>query len=155
MAVERTKDIAKNKKAFFDFEIEETYETGIELTGTEVKSIRQGKANLKDSYAMVENGELMLYNMHISPYEQGNRFNHDPLRKRRLLMHKKEIYRLFGYVREKGYSLIPLKLYFKGNRIKVELGLARGKKLFDKRETMKEKDHKMEMDKAFRARQKM
>jgi len=142
------KVITVNRKARHEYSIIETFETGIELTGTEVKSLRAGKASLQDSYARVENGELMLYNLHISPYEQGNRFNHDPKRTRRLLMHKHEIMRLFGKVREKGFSLIPLRMYFKNGWAKVELSLARGKKLYDKRQDMAKRDARREMDRA-------
>lgn len=141
-----------NRKARHEYHIEETYEAGIALSGTEVKSIRAGKANLQDSYARVENGELILYNMHISPYEQGNRFNHEPKRPRKLLMHKREIMRLFGRTREKGLSLIPLKVYFKGSWVKVELALARGKKKYDKREDIAERDARREMDRALKGR---
>ncbi len=142
-----------NRKARHEYHIEETYEAGIALTGTEIKSIRAGKANLQDSYARVENGELILYNMHVSPYEQGNRFNHDPKRPRKLLMHKREIMRLFGLTREKGFSLIPLKLYFtERGWVKVELALARGKKKYDKREDMAARDAKREIDRALKNR---
>ncbi|MBF7081687.1 SsrA-binding protein SmpB [Desulfallas sp. Bu1-1] len=142
-----------NRKARHEYHIEETYEAGIALTGTEIKSIRAGKANLQDSYARVENGELVLYNMHISPYEQGNRFNHEPKRPRKLLMHKREIMRLFGQTREKGFSLIPLKIYFNNKGwAKVELALARGKKKFDKREDIIARDAKREMDRAMKNR---
>ena len=132
--------ISSNRKARHDYHIDETYEAGIVLTGTEVKSVRAARVNLKDSYARVEDGELLLYNMHISPYEQGNRFNHDPLRTRKLLMHRVEIGRLAGKVKEKGYALIPLKIYLKRGLVKVELALARGKKLYDKRQTIAERD---------------
>ena len=145
---------AENRKARHDYHIHETYETGMVLTGTEVKSLREGKANLKDSYARIENGEIMLHNMHISPYEQGNRFNHEPLRTRKLLMHKVEILKLFGKTREKGYALVPLKLYFSRGKAKLELGLATGKKHYDKRQDIAERDAKREMDRAFRDRQK-
>jgi len=137
-----------NRKARHDYQILDTYEAGIVLEGTEVKSIRAGKANLKDSYARVEKGELFLYNMHISPYEQGNRFNHEPKRTRKLLMHKHEINRLLGKIKEKGLSLVPLKLYFKSNKVKVQIGLARGKKLHDKRHALAERDAKREMERA-------
>ena len=147
------KIIAENRKARHDFFIHETYETGLVLTGTEVKSLRAGKANLKDSYARIENGEMMLHNLHISPYDQGNRFNHEPLRTRKLLMHKVEILKLFGKTREKGYSLIPLKLYFSRGKAKLELGLASGKKNYDKRQDIAERDAKREMDRAFRDKQ--
>ncbi|KAF1086150.1 SsrA-binding protein [Sporotomaculum syntrophicum] len=144
-----------NRKARHEYHIDDTYEAGIALSGTEIKSIRAGKANLQDSYARIENGELVLYNMHISPYEQGNRFNHEPKRPRKLLMHKREIMRLFGQTREKGFSLIPLKVYFKnGKWAKVELALARGKKQYDKREDIAARDAKRDMDRAIRERQK-
>jgi SsrA-binding protein len=144
------KVISTNRKARHDYHIEESYEAGIVLTGTEVKSVRGARVNLKDSYARVENGEIFLYNMHVSPYEQGNRFNHDPMRIRKLLMHRIEISRLSGKIKEKGYSLIPLKIYLKKGRIKLELGLARGKKLYDKRRDIAERDSKREMERAFR-----
>ncbi|MBX6394407.1 MAG: SsrA-binding protein SmpB [Alicyclobacillaceae bacterium] len=148
------KVVAQNRKAYHDFFIEDTYEAGIVLTGTEIKSIRQGRANLKDSYARVENGELFLHNMHISPYEQGNRFNHDPRRTRKLLMHKSEILRLHGLSRERGYSLIPLRLYLKNGYCKVEIALAKGKKLYDKRAEIAKRDAAREIERAFRERQK-
>jgi len=148
------KVISTNRKARHDYHIEETYEAGIVLTGTEVKSVRNTRVNLKDSYARVENGEIFLYNMHISPYEQGNRFNHEPLRIRKLLMHKAEIERLAGKINEKGYALVPLKIYLERGRVKIELGLARGKKLYDKRRDIAERDSKREMERAFRDRQK-
>ena len=137
--VEGTKLIAKNKKATHDYFIEERYEAGISLAGTEVKSLRMGKVNLRDSYAQVSNGELFVYNMHISPYEKGNIFNKDPLRTRKLLMHKREITKLLGLTTTKGYTLVPLSLYFKNGKVKMELGLAIGKKLYDKRQSLKEK----------------
>ncbi len=144
-----------NRKARHEYHIDDTYEAGIALSGTEIKSIRAGKANLQDSYARIDNGELVLYNMHISPYEQGNRFNHEPKRPRKLLMHKREIMRLFGQTREKGYSLIPLKVYFKnGKWAKVEIALARGKKQYDKREDIAARDAQRDMDRALRDRQK-
>ncbi len=149
------KVISTNRKARHDYHIEETYEAGIVLTGTEVKSIRNARVNLKDSYARIENGEIFLYNMHISPYEQGNRFNHDPLRVRKLLMHKIEISRLFGKIKEKGYSLIPLKIYLTRGRVKLELGLAKGKKLYDKRRDIAERDSNREMERAFRDKQRV
>ena len=148
------KVISTNRKARHDYHIEETYEAGIVLTGTEVKSVRNGRVNLKDSYARVENGEIFLYNMHISPYEQGNRFNHDPLRIRKLLMHKIEIERLAGKINEKGYALVPLKIYLDRGLVKIELGLARGKKLYDKRRDIAERDSKREVERAFRDQQK-
>ena len=128
------KIIAQNKKAWHDYYVDETYEAGIELFGTEVKSVRLGAVNLKDSYCMIVKGELFATGVRISPYEKGNIFNRDPLRPKRLLMHKKEILKLWGYVGKEGYTLIPLSLYFKGSRVKVELGLCKGKKLYDKRE---------------------
>ncbi|MBP8980374.1 MAG: SsrA-binding protein SmpB [Syntrophobacterales bacterium] len=139
------KIIAQNKTARLHYFIDETYEAGIVLVGTEVKSLREGRANLKDSYAMVREGEIFLHDLHISPYSFGNRYNHDPLRTRKLLMHSREIKRLYGKSREKGLTIIPLKLYFKRGKVKVEIGVGRGKKLYDKREAMKEKDARREM----------
>ncbi|WP_258360951.1 SsrA-binding protein SmpB [Moorella sulfitireducens (nom. illeg.)] len=151
----QVKIVTDNRRARHDYFILETYEAGIALTGTEVKSLRNGKANIKDSYARVENGELILHDMHISPYEQGNRFNHEPRRPRRLLMHRYEIQRLYGKIREKGLTLIPLKVYFnERGRAKVELGLAKGKRLYDKREDIAARDAQREIAKAFRERQK-
>ncbi len=147
------KVISKNRKARHDFHIEESYEAGIVLTGTEVKSIRNARVNLKDSYAKVEGGELFLYNMHVSPYDPGNRFNHEPLRPRKLLMHKKEIARLAGKVKEKGYALIPLKVHMREGLVKIELGLARGKKKYDKRRDIAERDQKREMEREFKEKQ--
>jgi len=147
------KNFAQNRKAFHDYYLEETCEAGIVLTGTEVKSIRAGKVNLKDSYARVENGELFVYNMHISPYEQGNRFNHEPLRIRKLLLHRREIIRLLSLTREKGYTLIPTKLYADHGLVKLELALARGKKQYDKREVLAEKEAKREVARALKERQ--
>ncbi|WPX09210.1 SsrA-binding protein SmpB [Anaerocellum danielii] len=141
------KVIATNRKAYHDYFIEETIEAGIELKGTEVKSVRLGHVNLKDSFARVENGEVFLYNMHISPYEKGNIFNVDPMRDRRLLLHKHEINRLAGYVQQKGYTLIPLKIYLKRGKIKVELAVAKGKKLYDKREAIAKRDAELEIRK--------
>lgn len=140
------KVVAQNKKARHEYFIEQTLETGIVLSGTEVKSIRQGKVNFKDSYATVENGEVILSGLHISPYEQGNIFNKDPLRDRKLLLHKYEIRKLIGYIQQKGLTLVPLQLYFKHGRVKLELGVARGKKLHDKRDDMAERDAKREID---------
>jgi SsrA-binding protein len=148
------KIITENRKARHDFHIHESYETGIVLTGTEVKSLRAGKANLKDAYARIEKSELMLHNAHISPYDAGNRFNHEPLRVRKLLMHRSEIDKLLGKTKEKGYTLVPLKMYFAHGLAKLQLGLATGKKNFDKRQDMAERDAKREMDRAFRERQK-
>ncbi|KYH31531.1 SsrA-binding protein SmpB [Neomoorella mulderi] len=151
----QVKIVTDNRRARHDYFILETYEAGIALTGTEVKSLRSGKANIKDSYARVENGELILHDMHISPYEQGNRFNHEPRRPRRLLMHRYEIQRLYGKIREKGLTLIPLKVYFnERGRAKVELALAKGKRLYDKREDIAARDAQREIAKAFRERQK-
>ena len=146
------KVIAENRKARHDYTIEETFEAGIELKGTEVKSMRGGRVNFKDSFAIVENGELFIYGMHISPYEQGNIFNVDPLRPRKLLMHKKEIMRLLGKTREQGLTLVPLKAYFKKGKIKIELALAKGKKLYDKRDAAAEKAAKREIEKAMKER---
>ncbi len=149
------KIVAENRKARHDYHIHETYEAGIALTGTEVKSLRAGRANLKDSYAHVENGEMMISQMHISPYEQGNIFNHEPMRKRKLLMHKKEILKLFGKTREKGYSLVPLKLYFTRGKAKLQIALASGKKNYDKRQDIAARDAKRDMERAMRDRQKI
>jgi SsrA-binding protein len=148
-----TKLIAQNKKAFHDYHIEETLEAGIALTGTEVKSLRLGKVNLRDSYAQVKDGQVSLLGAHISPYEQGNIFNHDPVRERRLLLHRREINRLAGKVQQAGYSLVPTKMYFKEGRAKVEIGLAKGKKLYDKRQDMAKRDADREMQRALRERQ--
>lgn len=145
----------ENRKARHDYHIHESFETGMVLTGTEVKSLRAGKANLKDAYAKIDkHGELLLHNMHISPYDQGNRFNHEPLRTRKLLMHRAEINKLLGQTKEKGYTLVPLKIYFTRGKAKLQLGLATGKKTYDKRQDLAEKDAKREMDRAFRERQK-
>ncbi|HOJ42642.1 MAG TPA: SsrA-binding protein SmpB [Syntrophorhabdaceae bacterium] len=147
------KTICTNKKAYHDFHIEDKYEAGIVLTGTEVKSLREGHANLKDSYAKIKNGELYLINAHISPYSCGNIYNHDPKRDRKLLMHKREINRLLGKVSERGFTIVPLALYFnKRNRVKVELGLAKGKTLFDKREAIKRRDEKRLAEREMRLR---
>ncbi len=150
MAGKGTRLAATNRKAYHDYFIEERYEAGIELSGTEVKSIRQGKLNLKDSFCHVKDGELFLYGMHISPYEKGNIFNRDPLRTRKLLMHKREIRKLSASIQQDGYSLIPLSVYFKNSHVKVELGLARGKKLYDKRASAAERDAKRDMDRAMK-----
>lgn len=136
-----------NRKARYDYYIEDTYEAGIALSGTEIKSIRNGKAQLKDSYAIVKNDEVFVLNMHISKYEQGNIFNHDETRTRKLLLHKKEIYKIRDAISRDGYTLIPIKIYFKGNKAKLELGIARGKHNYDKRETIKERDMKREIEK--------
>ncbi len=152
MPKENTKTIAQNKKAFHDYFVIESMEAGIELCGTEVKSIRNGRVNLKDSWCSIDDGELYIKGMHISPYEQGNIFNRDPMRVRRLLMHKREIMRLFGTVKQDGYSLIPLSLYFKGSKVKVQVGLCKGKKLYDKREDMAARDAKRDMQRAIKER---
>lgn len=143
--------ICNNKKAYHDYFIEEKYEAGMVLTGTEVKSLRLGKANLNDAFVQIRSGEAFLNNLHISPYEFGNRENHDPDRLRKLLMHKKEIVKLFSKIREQGYTVIPLRLYFKNGMVKAEIGLAKGKKLYDKREDLKKKDHKREVEQAIKA----
>ena len=146
------KVVAKNSKAYHDYLIEDKYEAGIELAGTEVKSIRLGHVNLKDSFCVVKDGEMSVIGMHISPYEEGNIFNKDPMRQRRLLMHKREILRLFARIKQDGYSLIPLSIYFRGPRVKLELGLAKGKKLYDKRDSAAARDAKREMDRAIKSR---
>lgn len=146
MPTDGIKLIAKNKKARHDFFIEDTYEAGIALVGTEVKSIRMGKVNLRDSYAQVRDGEAFLNKMHISPYEKGNIFNRDPLRTRKLLLHKREIAKLMGLVTQKGYSLVPLSVYLKNGKVKVEIGVARGKKLYDKRQDQRERDAKRSIE---------
>ena len=145
---ENLKTIAQNKKAFHDYFLEESFEAGIELCGTEVKSIRQGRVNLKDSWCSIVDGEMLVNGMHISPYEQGNIFNKDPMRVRRLLMHKREIMRLFGLVKQDGYSLIPVSLYFKGSRVKVQVGLCKGKKLYDKRSDLAARAAKRDIQRA-------
>ena len=144
--------IANNKKAYFDYFIEDTYEAGIALAGTEVKALRMGHCSIKESYVGIEDGEIYIYQMHISPYEKGNIFNKDPRRTRRLLMHRREIMRLAAKVQQDGYALIPLSLYFRGPRVKVELALAKGKKLYDKREAAAQRDAKREMERASRGR---
>jgi SsrA-binding protein len=144
--------IAQNKKAYHDYHIEETLEAGIALTGTEVKSLRAGRANLRDSYAAVEDGELWLIGVHISPYEQGNIFNHDPLRKRKLLVHSRELRRMYGKVKVSGYTLVPTKLYFKDGRVKAEIGLAKGKTTYDKRQTLAKKEADRDIQRAFKTR---
>jgi len=146
------KVVSQNKKAYHDYFIEDTYEAGIELKGTEIKSIRKGSANLKDSYIRIKNGEAFLEGMHVAPYEQGNIFNHDPLRTRKLLLHKKQIEKLYREVKESGLTLVPTKLYFgdKSSKIKVEVAVARGKKLYDKRQDMKAKDAKRDIEKALK-----
>lgn len=146
------KVVCQNRKAFHDYHIDETVESGIALLGTEVKSLREGKANLKDSYVIIKGGEVFLLNCHISPYSHGNIMNHDPLRTRKLLLHKKEISRLAGKVIAKGYTLIPVKLYFKDSFAKVEIGLAKGKKLFEKREKIKEREAKRAIERVMKSR---
>ncbi|MDE6699910.1 MAG: SsrA-binding protein SmpB, partial [Acetatifactor sp.] len=141
---ESGKLIANNKKAYHDYFIDETYETGVALHGTEVKSMRMGKCSIKESFVRIENGEVFVYGMHVSPYEKGNLFNKDPLRVKKLLMHRYEINKLEGKIKEKGYTLVPLQVYFKKGRVKVEIGLARGKKLYDKREAIAKKDVRRE-----------
>jgi SsrA-binding protein len=152
--MEQRKIMISNRKARHEYHIEETYETGIVLTGTEVKSLRIGRANLQDSFARIDNGEVFLYNMHISPYEQGNRFNHDPKRPRKLLMKRMEINRLIGKVKEQGLTLIPLRVYFKKNWAKVELALAKGKKIYDKRQDIAAKDAQRDLERALREKYK-
>ena len=153
MAQQGIKIAAENRKARHDYTIYETFEAGIELVGTEVKSLRAGKANLKDAYAQItKTAEVYVYNLHISPYDFGNQFNHDPLRPRRLLLHRSEIRRLIGKTKEKGYTLVPLKLYFTHGLVKMELALAIGQKLYDKRQAMAEKDAKREMDRSLKER---
>ena len=149
---ENLKTIAQNKKAFHDYFLEESFEAGIELCGTEVKSIRQGRVNLKDSWCSIVDGEMLVNGMHISPSEQGNIFNKDPMRVRRLLMHKREIMRLFGLVKQDGYSLIPVSLYFKGSRVKVQVGLCKGKKLYDKRSDLAARAAKRDIQRAMKER---
>lgn len=144
--------IANNKKAYHDYFIDEKYECGIELYGTEVKSVRMGHCSIKEAFVRIENGQVMVYGMHINPYERGNIFNKDPLRPRRLLMHRREIDKLFGKIREKGFALVPLQVYLKGSLVKVEIGLARGKKLYDKREAMARKDQKRELERDYKQR---
>ena len=144
--------VTTNRKARRDYAIEEAFEAGIELCGTEVKSIREGKVNINDCFAKIVHGEVFVYNMHISPYEQGNRFNHDAARTRKLLLHKQEIVRLIGLVERKGYSLIPLRMYFKKSRVKVELAIGKGKKLFDKRDDIKKREDHLDMERALKSR---
>ena len=144
------KVIAENRKAFHDYFVEESFEAGIELCGTEVKALRAGGVNLKDAWCSVVGGEMFVNGMHISPYDKGNIFNRDPLRVRRLLMHKREIMRLYGIVKQDGYALIPLSLYFKGSRVKVQVGLCRGKKLYDKREDAAKRDMKREAQRSMK-----
>lgn len=152
MAKSNGKLIANNKKAYHDYFILDTYETSISLAGTEVKSLRMGKCSIKESFVRIENGEVFIYGMHISPYEKGNIFNKDPLRPRKLLLHKYEINKLLGKTKEKGIAIVPLKVYFKGSLVKVEIGLAKGKKLYDKRQDIAKKDQQREASRDFKIR---
>lgn len=152
MAKEAQKLIANNKKAYHDYFVEEKYEAGLVLHGTEVKSLRMGKCSIKESFVRIINDEVMILGMHISPYEKGNIFNKDPLRDRKLLMHRYEINKLKGRIQEKGYTLVPLQVYFKGSLVKVEIGLARGKKLYDKRADIAKKDQRRELEKDFKVK---
>jgi len=152
MAKESVKLVANNKKAYFDYFIEDKYEAGIALHGTEVKSIRMGKCSVKEAFIRIENGEVFVYGMHVSPYEKGNIFNKDPMRVKKLLMHKYEINKLLGKIKEKGYTLVPLQVYFKEGKVKVEIGLARGKKLYDKRDDIAKKDQRREAEKEFKVK---
>ena len=147
---EPQKLVANNKKAYHDYFIDEAYEAGVALHGTEVKSLRMGKCSIKESFIRIENGEMFVYGMHVSPYEKGNIFNKDPLRVKKLLMHKHEISRLAGKIAEKGYTLVPLQVYFKGSLVKVEIGLARGKKLYDKRQDIARKDQRREVERDYK-----
>ena len=147
---ESVKLIANNKKAYHDFFVEENIECGIQLFGTEVKSLRLGQASIKESFCQIRNGECFILGMHINPYERGNIFNKDPLRDRKLLLHKREIDRLLGKIKEQGYTLMPLRLYFKGSLVKLDMGLCRGKKIYDKREDMKKKEQRRELEKEFK-----
>ena len=149
---ENIRVMARNREAYHEYFVEEEMEAGIELCGTEVKSIRQGTLNLKDAWCGIKDGELLINQMHISPYEQGNIFNKDPMRPRRLLMHKREINQLYGKVKQDGYALIPLSVYFKGSRVKVKVGLCKGKKLYDKRQSAAERDAKRQIDRAMKER---
>ena len=152
LAQQGIKIVCKNQKVYHEYFVEDKFEAGIELTGTEVKSIRKGTMHLKEAWCQIKDGELWIKQMHISPYEQGNIFNKDPLRPRRLLMHKREIMTLFGKVKQDGYALIPISVYFKNARVKVEVGLCKGKKLYDKREDAAKKDAKRQMDRAMKER---
>lgn len=152
MAKEAMKLVANNKKAYHDYFIDEKYEAGLELHGTEVKSLRMGKCSIKEGFIRIEKGEAFVYGMNVSPYEKGNIFNKDPMRPKKLLLHKSEIYKLDSKSAEKGYTLVPLSVYFKDGRAKLELGLARGKKLYDKRETIAKKDHRREVEREFKVK---
>jgi len=154
MAERQGRQLAQNRRAQHDYFIEDTYEAGIVLKGTEIKSLRKGSANFKDAFARVENGEIFLHNMHIAPYEQGNRYNHDPLRTRKLLLHKNEINKLIGHSKESGYTIIPLKMYLKNGYAKVLLGVGKGKKNYDKRDTLRKKTAERQMQKAIRRAEK-
>lgn len=152
MSTDHFKLVANNKKARFDYFIDETYEAGITLVGTEVKSLRMGKCSIRESFVRIDNGEVMIYGMHISPYEKGNIFNKDPLRVRKLLLHRQQINRLSAALAQKGYTLVPLRVYFKGSLAKVEIGLARGKKLYDKRADIAKRDQRRESEKEFKVK---
>lgn len=155
MAKESKKLIANNKKVYHDYFLEEKYEAGISLAGTEVKSLRMGKCSIKEAFIRIENEEVIIYGMHVSPYEKGNIFNKDPLRPKKLLMHKQEIRRLIGKIKEKGYTLVPVEVYFSGSLVKVEIALARGKKLYDKRQDIAKKDQKREAARDFKVNARM
>ncbi len=150
MAKDTIKPVAQNRKAHHDYFLEELFEAGLSLAGTEVKSLRQGKCSLKESYVAIEHGEAFIYNMHISPYEHGNIFNKDPLRVRKLLLHKREIRKLIGSVKQDGYTIVPVRLYFKGNHAKLEIALAKGKKLYDKRDSIAKKDQRREAERDYK-----
>lgn len=152
MSKDSYKLVANNKKAYHDYFIEDTYEAGVTLVGTEVKSLRMGRCSIKESFIRIEKGEVFIYGMHISPYEKGNIFNKDPLRVKKLLLHRRQISKLTGQIAEKGYTLVPLKVYFRGSLAKVEIGLARGKKLYDKRQNIAKKDQRREAEKDFKVR---
>lgn len=152
MQKEAMKMVANNKKAYHDYFIDEKYEAGVSLHGTEVKSLRMGKCSIKEAFVRIENGEVFVYGMHVSPYEKGNIFNKDPLRVKKLLLHKAEINKLLGKIKEKGFTLVPLQVYFRNGKAKVEIGLARGKKLYDKRQDIAKKDQRREAEKEFKVR---
>lgn len=147
-----SKLVANNKKAYYEFFVEERFEAGLALAGTEVKSLRMGKCSIKEAFIRIEKGEVFVYGMHISPYEKGNIFNKDPLRPKKLLLHKREIWKLAGQIKEKGYTIVPLQVYFKEGRAKIEIGLAKGKKLYDKRQDIAKKDQRREAEKDFKIR---
>lgn len=152
MGKDSVKLVANNKKAYHDYFIENKYEAGVALHGTEVKSIRMGKCSIKESFIRIENGEVWVYGMHVSPYEKGNIFNKDPLRPKKLLLHKEEIYKIEGKIKEKGFTLVPLQVYLKGSLVKVEIGVAKGKKLYDKRDDIAKKDMRREAERDFKVR---